>query len=146
MRKRISTNTRNWKYVPIVIGLLMIVMIVKILTENKNDILAIGILTLFVFLLIGLYFVFDKAKSIEFDNEYLFISSKNSSERISFKNIRKIKKTLAEINDRDIWKIYYRDKNNNEKSIRIWPRWNSNYFEEFKDTALKKNNDIEIKS
>jgi len=92
MKKRISTNTRNWKYVPIVIGILMIGMIIKILTENKNDILAVGILTLFVFLLTGLYFVFDKAKSIEFDNEYLFISSKNSSERISFKNIRKIKK------------------------------------------------------
>ena len=98
MRKRISTKTRNWKYVPIVIGILLIGMIIKILTENKNDTLAVGILTLFVLLLTGLYFVFDKAKSIEFDNEYLFISSKKSNEKISFKNIRKIKKTLAEIN------------------------------------------------
>lgn len=121
-------------------------MIIKILTENKNDILAIGILTLFVFLLTGLYFVFDRAKSIEFDNEHLFILSKNSEERISFKNIRKIKKTIAEINDRDIWKIYYRDKNNIETSIRVWPRWNSKYFEEFKITALDKNNEIEIQS
>lgn len=86
-----------------------------------------------------------KAKSIEFDNEYLFISSKNSEEKISFKNILKIKKTIAEINDRDIWKIYYRDKNNIEKSIRIWPRLNSKYFEEFKSIALNKNNEIEIK-
>ena len=146
MRKRISTKTRNWKYVPIVIGILLIGMIIKILTENKNDTLAVGILTLFVLLLTGLYFVFDKAKSIEFDNEYLFISSKKSNEKISFKNIRKIKKTLAEINDRDIWKIYYRDKSNIEKSIKIWPRWNSNYFEQFKEMALKKNNEIEIKN
>lgn len=146
MRRRISTNKRSWKYVPIIIGILMIGMIIKILTENKNDILAIGILTLFVFLLTGLYFVFDRAKSIEFDNEHLFILSKNSEERISFKNIRKIKKTIAEINDRDIWKIYYRDKNNIETSIRVWPRWNSKYFEEFKITALDKNNEIEIQS
>ncbi|WP_179319332.1 hypothetical protein [Winogradskyella helgolandensis] len=146
MRKRISTNTRNWKYVPIIIGILMVGIAIKILTENKDDILAIGILTIFIFLLTGLYFVFDKGKSIEFDNEYLFISSKNSDEKISFKNILKIKKTLAEINDRDIWKIYYRDRNNIKKSIRIWPRWNSKYFEEFKNIALKNNNDIEIKS
>ncbi|MDC6362393.1 MULTISPECIES: hypothetical protein [Flavobacteriaceae] len=146
MRRRISTNKRSWKYVPIIIGILMIGMIIKILTENKNGILAIGILTLFVLLLTGLYFVFDRAKSIEFDNEHLFISSKNSEERISFKNIRKIKKTIAEINDRDIWKIYYRDKNNIETSIRVWPRWNSKYFEEFKITALDRNNEIEIQS
>ncbi len=146
MRKRISTNTRNWKYPPIIIGILMIGMIIKILIENNNDTLAVGILTLFIFLLTGLYFVFDKAKSIEFDSENLFITSKNSDEKIPFKNILKIKKTLAEINDRDIWKIHYRDKNNIEKSIRIWPRWNSKYFEEFKKIALNINKEIEIKS
>jgi hypothetical protein len=146
MRKRISTNTRNWKYVPIIIGILMVGIIIKILTENNDDVLALGILTLFIFLLIGLYFVFDKAKSIEFDNEYLFISSKHSDEKISFKNILKIKKTLTEINDRDIWRIYYRDRYNTEKSVKIWPRWNSKYFEEFKNVALKNNNEIEIKS
>ena len=124
----------------------MIGFIIKIFTENNDDVLELGILTIFIFLLIGLYFVFDKAKSIEFDNEYLFISSKNSNEKISFKNILKIKKTLAEINDRDMWKIYYRDKNNIEKSSRIWPRWNSKYFEEFKSLALNKNDEIEIKS
>lgn len=145
-RKRISTNTRNWKYVPIIIGILIILIIIKILTENNNDVLGVGILTLFIFLLTGLYFVFDRAKSIEFDNEYLFISSKNSEEKISFKNILKIKKTFAEINDRDIWKIYYRDRNNIEKSIIIWPRWDSKYFEEFKNVALKNNNEIEVKS
>ena len=102
MRKRISTNTRNWKYVPIIIGILMVGIIIKILTENNDNVLALGILTLFIFLLIGLYFVFDKSKSIEFDNEYLFISSKHSDEKISFKNILQIKKTLTEINDRDI--------------------------------------------
>ncbi|MFT5673724.1 MAG: cbb3-type cytochrome oxidase subunit 3 [Polaribacter sp.] len=85
MRNRISTNTRNWKYPPIIIGILMIGMIIKILIEDNNDILAVGILTLFIFLLTGLYFVFDRAKSIEFDNENLFISSKNSDEKIHLK-------------------------------------------------------------
>lgn len=146
MSKRISTNTRNWKYPPIIVGIFMIGMIIKILIEGNNDNLAIGILTLFIFLLIGLYFIFDKAKSIEFDDENLFITSKNSDEKIPFNNILKIKKTLAEINDRDIWKIQYLDKNNIEKSIRIWPRWNSKYFEEFKKITLNINKEIEIKS
>ncbi|MFC4218888.1 hypothetical protein [Flagellimonas marina] len=146
MRKRISTNIRNWKYVPIIIGILMIGIIFKILTENNDDLLAIGILSSFIFLLIGLYFVFDRAKSIEFDDQFLFISSKNSDEKIPLKKIIGIKKTLAEINDRDIWKIYYRDKNNLEKSIRVWPRWNSKYFEEFKNIALSINDKIEVKN
>ncbi|NIK93609.1 hypothetical protein GZ212_15720 [Mangrovimonas sp. CR14] len=145
MRKRISTNTRNWRFAPIIIGIIMLGIVIKILTENKNDLLAIGILTFFIFMLTGLYFVFDRAKSIEFDNQHLFILSKNLDEKIPFKNIKKIKKTLAEINDRDIWKIYYRDKNNIEKSIRVWPRWNSKYFEEFKSVALENNNEIVIK-
>lgn len=88
-----------------VIGILMIGMIIKISTENNNDFLAIRILSLFTFLLACLHVVFDRAKSIEFDNEFLFISSKNSVEKISFKNILRIKKALTEINYRDIWKI-----------------------------------------
>jgi hypothetical protein len=37
-------------------------------------------------------------------------------------------------------------KNNIEKSIRIWPRWNSKFFEEFKKIAPIINKEIEIKS
>ena len=123
----------------------MILALILLINENSEDHLAIFIIAVFLLICIPLYFHFDKAKSIEFDEEYLIISTNSIEEKISLKNIISLEKTMAQVNNRDIWKIRYRDKFNNEKSIRIWPRRQYQYFEQFKNKIIEKNPDIEIK-
>ena len=144
MRKRISKNIRNMKYVSIVLVIMLLVFLIKVYSEDSNDYVSIGILLGLIPLFILLYFVFDNAKSIEFDDEHLFIVSKSTNKKILLKDIYKLKKTMTEINDRDLWRIYY-NTYGVKKSIVFWPRWNSRNFKNFKKITQKVNKNIIIK-
>ena len=144
MRKRISTYKRNVRYVFIAMPIMMLVTLIRIIYQGGENYLSIGIIAIFIFACIPLYIFFDHAKSFEFDEEHFIIVSKSSEEKIALERILSIKKTLAEVNHRDIWKIKYQDKFNNYRSVRIWPRIGYRYFEEFKKRVILKNPNVEI--
>ena len=74
----------------------------------------------------------------------MFVKRKKNEVKIKLEQIKKIKKTNIEVNDKSIWRIYYTDNFYNEKSIRIRPRFNSEYFNEFRKSVKLKNENLII--
>lgn len=89
------------------------------------------------------FYISYSSKSIEFDEEFMYIKGKKMDEKIDLKNINKIRLTLDRINNSSYWKIQYVSENE-EKSVKFIPKWND--FEEFKKLVKQKNPNVIIQS
>tara|TARA_R110000868_G_scaffold391722_1_gene661979 strand:+ start:274 stop:741 length:468 start_codon:yes stop_codon:yes gene_type:complete len=146
MKKRISSNIRWARFLFILFGFIFLTAL--IITLAKDSIHQDAVIAESIFLIICpiLYYLFDKAKTVEFDKDFMYVTSKNKKEKIPLKMIYKIKLTMTEINNRSMWKISYYDENNISKSVRILPRWFYQDFYEFKDAVIAVNKNLIYKS
>lgn len=144
MRNRISTNIRLARFLFVALGIGLLFDLTY--TIFKNDYDQEKIIVEIVFLIINsiLYYLFDKAKTVEFDDDFMYVTGKAGEEKIPLKDIYKIKLTLAEINDRNMWKIGYYDNSQNEKIVRILPAYPQ--FDNFKKGVMAANKDLKIRN
>jgi len=91
-----------------------------------------------------LYFLFDQARTVEFDNKFMYVTGKTGEEKVALKDVYKIKLTMTEINNRSMWKIGYYDQKKTAKTVRILPRLFHKHFNEFKNLAQAANKKVKI--
>lgn len=122
---------------------------IKIIYSNTNSFTDFEIVNdniqqnlLFLLIFIVMFYFFYQAKTVEFDNEYMFVSSRKGVEKIQLKDVFKIKLTLSRIQYAYFWKISYKNNDGIHKSVRILPINKSNVFNEFIDVVRKKNSNL----
>ena len=145
MKKRISSNIRWARYLFVLLGFILLTAVVIALSEDFVNQEAVIVLSIFLIICPILYYLFDKAKTVEYDLEFMYVTNKNEVEKVQLKKIFKIKLTMTEINKRNMWKISYYDKNNIQKSVRILPRWYHQDFDDFTDAVKAANKDLIFK-
>lgn len=146
MKQRVSKNVRWSRFLFLGIGVVLVFVIIYSLTKTPVNTESIAIEVLFSLFCYGLYSLFDKAKTVEFDAKFMYVFGKSDEQKIPLKNIYKIKMTLTEVNDRNIWKIGYYDTKGIKKSVRILPRWFGGYFNNFKERVKSENKLVKIKN
>ncbi|MGI8892691.1 MAG: hypothetical protein ACR2GN_04445 [Bacteroidia bacterium] len=146
MRRRISTNLRATKYIFIIIGAFFIVYLINIITDPVLDLDKLLIIFFFFFVNILLYYLFDRAKQVEYDNKLLYIIYENEIEQIPLEDVVKIKMTSFQINNRNLWKISYLNTDGILSSVKILPLLNDNIFETFISYMKTSNNKTEIQN
>ena len=146
MRRRISRNIRIYKYLFLTIGILLIFPTANYFRKNNIDLKSIIPLLIFLIICFGLYYLFDKAKTIEFDNDFIYVIGKSEKEKIPLKNVYKVKLTMIELNNLNIWKIGYLNNDGIKKTVRILPRFFNKHFKEFKDLVKNANKDVIIQN
>lgn len=146
MKKRISRNLRIGRYLFIVLGIIFSAALFYSLSVEFIDLEEIIVEAIFLSICLLLYYLFDHAKTVEFDHNHMYVSGKKEKEKIPLEKVFKIKLTMTEINKRNMWKISYYDKNNDKKAVRILPRSFYKHFNEFKDAVQAVNKDLIYKS
>ena len=146
MKRRISSHIRWSKFLFLAIGIGLLFGLINSLTEDivnqENSMVMLGFL-----IICGiLYYLLDRAKTVEFDNAFMYVTGKTGNEKIALKEVFKIKLTMTEINNRSMWKIGYYDQMGTEKSVRILPRWLDSNFDEFKKLVQAANNKVKIQN
>lgn len=144
MRKRISTNLRWVRFISIPVFISLAYSLVNLISKENTEIEVLIGLSFATLVCIASYFVFDSAKTVEFNETHLFITSKKGEERIPLKNIHGIKLTSYEINNRNMWKIKFTNRSNSYDSVKILPIYNDNSFEQFKQTVYQANPNVSI--
>jgi len=146
MKRRISSHIRWIRFLFVAVGLALIYSFTSSLIDNNIDqeeaIVELG----FLIVCVGVYYLIDKAKVVEFDHNFMYLTGKAGEEKIPLKEIYNIKLTMTEINNRNMWKIDYFDNDGAEKSVRILPRWSHKHLDEFKDYVKAANKDAKIKN
>ena len=146
MKKRISTNIRWARFLFIVLSTILTIALSVTLSNDLIDQEAVLVLTIFLIICPILYYLFDKAKTVEFDKEFMYITDKKEIVKVPLRRVFKIQLTMTQINKRNMWKISYYDKNNSQKSVRILPKLFYKDFYEFKDLVQQINKDLEFKN
>ena len=90
-------------------------------------------------------YILDKKRK-QFDNEYMYVTSKTTQEKIPLKDIYKVKLTMMSLNYRSFWKIGYIVDNNSKRSVRILEKWKDQNFIDFKDLVRSANKKVIIKN
>lgn len=139
-RIRISRSLEPGKYLIIAIAVILLVVLFYSYKETNALICCIT----FLALLGLLYYLFSIAKTVEFDEQDLFISNKNESEVIPLNKVFGIKFTMTRINNNNFWKIKYVGNDGNKKAVRILPKRDK--FDAFKKLVKEKNPGVEIKN
>ncbi|MEO8151283.1 MAG: hypothetical protein ABI723_26870 [Bacteroidia bacterium] len=104
-------------------ALLCIPFVMLTAISNYQINLQVILLVILIFAFEGfLFYYLFKLKTIEFDDNYVYIVSDSSEESVPLENIRAIKLTMAGINKKDFWKMNYIDTNNDEKSLSFVPK------------------------
>jgi hypothetical protein len=141
-RIRISKNLLAWKYLIIAFQFYLTY---YIFLENINNqsraALAIVVIICGLFL-----YLFQRIKNVEFDDDYMYVSTRKKTEVIPLEKVHKIKITMTSINNYSLWKIGYRDEMDNEKAVRIIPKAWSGNFERFMEIVKLKNDNVNIKN
>lgn len=130
----------------IILGIFLLFLLGNSLSKQVIDYESVIVQLVFLSISIILYFLFDKAKTVEFDTNYMYVSGKGEEERILLSDVFKIKLTMTKINNRSMWKISYYDVNKAQKSVRVLPRWFYENFNEFKAAVKSANEDVTIKN
>jgi hypothetical protein len=74
-----------------------------------------------MFLLVLAYF-FAKAKTVEFDSGFMYISKGQTTESIALSSVTGIKLTMMKINRQNMWKITYTDAFGKINSVKVLPK------------------------
>lgn len=146
MRIRISRDLRMIRFLFVVLFVVtFFLLIYSLLAEELNQ---ETILIEFIFLVFFcvLYYLFDKAKTVEFGEEFMYINGKKGEEIVLLKDICKIKITMTEINDVNLWKISYYSYEGVIQSVRILPRFIDNSFDRFKSSVKIANEAVVIQN
>jgi len=146
MKRRLSSQIRSAKFLFLLIGLGLVYVLINSLIEETANQESMIVMVLVVILCGTLYYLFDQAKTVEFDHEFMYVTGKTGEETVPLKDVYKIKLTMTKINNRSMWKIGYYDQWGAEKSVRILPRWLHKEFDEFKRLVQGANKDVKIQN
>ena len=147
IKRRISAHIRWMRFIFAPLGAYFIYLFFKHLIESHIDSEAFISSFIFSLISIGLYYFFNTAKTVEFDENHMYVRDKEKKEeKIPLNRIYKIKLTMIEINNKSLWKIYYYNENQVETSVKILPRWMNLNFNKFKDAVKTANKDAEIRN
>src|SRR4051812_20165274 len=122
-RIKISRSLEGGKYVMLLVALAAIIP----LFFFWNDTHTVIACSVFLALSAILYYLFNKARIVAFDDLNMFVSNKTETEVVPLINIFKIKLTMTQLADANFWKINYIDSNGKRTAVRILP--NRNAFE-----------------
>ncbi len=110
---------------------------------------SIGSLVVFLGVIVMLYlsyFPVYKAKTVEFDYEYMYITDSLVNEMVPLGNIYKIQLTMIGSNYNNFWKIGYSNQTNATNFVRLLPVELTGDWERFKKLVRHKNPLVEIKN
>lgn len=146
MRQRISTNIRWVRFLHLGAGLIMLYYIVSSMENNSIDQekMILGIVSILIFTI--LFYLFYRAKTVEFDKNFMYVTGKTGQEKIPLKNVIQIKVTMMKINRKHVWAIRYYNNIKAEKSVRILPGKLHQQFDEFKYCVTLANKDAKIEN
>ena len=148
MRRKISRNSKLSKLITIIVGLFFLFMLITI-TQNENFKLLMSLSgdsfsqTFYIACSIGIlipaiiYFLLSRAKTLEFDNNFMYVIGRKEEEKIELKDVVEIKKSTIVINGENKWEISYYNKMREIKSIKILPNFSNTNFDEFKTLVEK---------
>ncbi|MES2732694.1 MAG: hypothetical protein V4714_13135 [Bacteroidota bacterium] len=141
-RVRISKNLEIGKYLMLAIGIAMVVAILT--TVNDSE----GSVAFFIFLFVSviLFFLFHYSKTVEFDEDFMYVSGRQINTKVPLVRVYKIKRTMTQINKQYMWKISYYDEQDAEQSVRILPKVGNGRFDHFTDLVKEKNQAAQIKN
>jgi len=146
MKKRLSSHIRPARFLFLLVGLGLGYVLFNSLMKGTTDQESMIVMSVFLLACVILYYLFDQAKTVEFDNDYMYIKGKTGEETIPLKDVHKIKLTMTKINNRSMWKIGYKNQWGTEKSVRILPRWLHSEFDEFKTLVQAANKNVNIQN
>lgn len=82
-----------------------------------------------------------------FDSENLYLLRHTGTETIPLATIYKIKLTMTSMDNHSVWKIGYRDASNQEKAVRVLPRYYGFFrsrMTDFKEAVKQQNPTVTI--
>ncbi|HKG05048.1 MAG TPA: hypothetical protein VKB19_01250 [Pedobacter sp.] len=139
-KKRLSANIFNGAY--ICAGVVIAISLIIYSNQHKQDVIIAA--SLFLLIALALAYFFSKAKTVEFDSDFMYISKGQNTESIALGSVIGIKATMMKINREDMWKIKYKDAYGKVDSVRLLPR--NKTFEAFKRAVIHKNPHVEMRS
>ncbi|WP_276481083.1 hypothetical protein [Paraflavitalea pollutisoli] len=139
-RLQISSNLRSGRYIALLVGLVALFILIRSWEETQTVIVCGVLVAIAGFL----YYLHDKAKTVEFDEGSMYISRKDVTETVPLAAIYSIKLTMTQVNDRNLWKIKYLNSNGEKSAVRFLPRRDA--FEAFKKAVQEKNGSVDIKN
>lgn len=149
MKKRVSRNIRIGKY--LVLPFVAIYVVGNVYTffveETPDKVMMFVVpLTCLIISLIGyfLFKYFDKAKTIEYDNNHLYVSDKFGMETVPLEHIVSLKMTTTKLNGNWGWKITYLDIDKVEQHASFFPRILNINMEGFHQQIKNKNPQAKI--
>lgn len=146
MKQRISSHLRAGRYVMILIAMPIFCALVYSLFKDEIETNFVGG-SLVALLVAGiLYYLFDQAKTVEFDYEFMYVTYKSKTEKVPLGKVFTIKMTMTQINNRNMWKIKYVDNFGKKRSVRILPKIYQDDFQKFKVKVKSANSNVEIQN
>lgn len=147
MRRSICNKLITLKYIIFVLmfffGYLLVNEIVKFANnELKSFDSIIGPIIIEVLYILAIFLI-SKLRTVEFDDEYLYITYKKIEQKIPLENVFYIKLTMIEVNNFNFWKMKYLDNEKNNCSVRFLPNRN---FYDFKELIKVKNKNVKIRN
>ena len=116
--------------------------LVKVFHGEKNWeplIVLSGLILLFS----GLIYLIHQLRTVDFDQENIYITFMKETDKIPLENITKVKMIVISVNEASFYKISYKTLHGGNDSVRIIPTSN---FEEFKLALKGKNNAIKVRN
>ncbi len=141
----ISRNLQWHKYLMLVLIIIIVLVFTKALLSPDTD--PNFIYAVPIFPIICLYFAYQshQSKRVSFDDQFMLITLRDNEETIPLKDVLKITLTMTSINDRNMWKITYLDRESQTKSVQILPKWEDGIFESFQAMVKTQNPKVTIK-
>jgi hypothetical protein len=103
----------------LILGICLILIFFLVTADDRETLL----LPFGILLSVGviLFFLLHQSKTVEFDQDYLHITGRQSYVAVPLHRIVLIGLTNMEINKERMWKIVYQDERDEEQSVRILP-------------------------
>ncbi|HEX8516356.1 MAG TPA: hypothetical protein VF868_09170 [Bacteroidia bacterium] len=150
MRRRISTNIRVGRLLilPLTVGLLILNIYVFFISDDKLDnsssFIISGISVIFMVIGYFLYKYLDNEKTIEYDDNNMYVSGKFGTKEIQLAKITSLIMTPTRLNDNFKWKIIYIDKDNTEGFVIFFSRPLNVNLADFSKAIMTKNSDAKV--
>jgi len=144
LKKRLSTNIKPYRFFFLAAAINLCYELVNEIYSGEVLLPSVIILPIFTIILLVLAYFIGKARTVEFDEQFMYVTGIDINEAILLSNIVTIKLTMTSFGNQSLWKIWYLDENKIKKSVRVLPFYKS--FNEFKTLVKSKNQKVEIRN
>ncbi|WP_306639465.1 hypothetical protein [Sanyastnella coralliicola] len=119
--RRISVNSRPWKYFALAQGLCFVILILFLEDQHKLGWAHFFIVLLIISVTALAYYVLDNSRTFFCDESFLYIKRKNKVAHIPLYRIQSIKTSLVTLGNTRFRKVKFIDDDGNERLIEIIP-------------------------